>query len=322
MRVLVVAGTGFVGGHAARAFLDRGDEVTVVVRDERRARADERLRGARVLVGAAGALPACEPQDVVVYAAGAWKLDDDAPEEEIARRCREVYVDGVQEVAERGARWGAHVMFLSGTSRFGDREGLLEEDTAPGTLSIYGAHKRRSEAIFAGTRGLRWTALVPPEIYGTHNDGGGWVRFVFDRVRARRFVLLGDGDNRWSLCNVHNLTDAMLRLSADDGRGVLLVADARPTSQRELATAIARVLGRRPLFPRVPRTIALAAAALAARVPRRGPRFTPLVVRVRTRETLLDTSKAARAGLVAAHGLDAGIAEAVAWWRSPRRARV
>jgi nucleoside-diphosphate-sugar epimerase len=327
MRALVIAGTGFIGGHAAKALLACGNEVSALVRSRTRAQGDPRLRGARLIEGTLAALPdevLAGPFDLVVYAAGVWRRDDPAPPDEIARRCEEVYVRGVETLAQRAQVWRAHFVFLSGVSRYGDAEwrGAIREDLLPGRLSIYGAHKRRSEAILEGlgARGLRWTALTPPEVYGAQ-DPGGYVRFVYERVRARRFVLLGGGSNRWSLCNVHNIADAVVALSDRDGAGVLHLADAHAPSQSELAAAVARALGRRPRFPTVPRSLALALAGINASIPRPPGAPAPLSpahVRVRTATMVLDTSRARALGLIPLHELDAGIGEAVACWEGGR----
>jgi nucleoside-diphosphate-sugar epimerase len=233
-------------------------------------------------------------------------------------------VRGIETLATRALAWKAHFFFLSGISRYGDRKwpGPLPEGAAPGRLSVYGAHKRRGEAILEqlGTMGLRWTALAPPEIYGSH-DRGGYVRFVYERVRSRRFVLLGRGENRWSVCNVRTVASAVVQLSDQDGAGVIHVADARPASQRELAEAVALALGRRAWFPRVPRAAALAAARINAAIPRRAgapPAFAPAHVLVRTSTMVLDTSRAAALMLGPGPGLDEGVAEAVAWWERRR----
>jgi nucleoside-diphosphate-sugar epimerase len=323
MRVLVVGGTGFIGGHISRRFLERGSRVSALVRSRERGECDVRLRGARLIAGVLGALPeeALDgPYDVVAYAAGVWRRDDRAPEEEIARRCEDVYVRGVEALAAQALAWKAHFVLVSGVSRYGDVAwGTgLREDSPPGNLGIYGAHKRKSERVLArfGDRGLRWTAIIPPEVYGPH-DPGGYVRFVYERVRARRFVLLGDGRNRWALCNVDNVTSAALHMAERDGAGLVHVADARPSSQCEIAAAIARALGRRPWFPRVPRALGLALAAANAAVPRPSgapPPFSPAHVRVRTADMLLDTSRARSLGFEPRFGLDEGIASAVAWW--------
>jgi nucleoside-diphosphate-sugar epimerase len=323
MRVLVVAGTGFIGGHVARAFLERGDQVCTLVRSSSRAALDPRLSGARIVEGDAAQLPQQildESQDVVVYAAGVWRQHEHAPPAEVARRCEEVYVQGVTRLSERASAWNAHFIFLSGISRYGDAFlfGPVKEDAPAGRLSVYGAAKRKSEAILARREGLRWTAIVPPEVYGSH-DRGGYVRFVYERVRSRRFVLLGAGDNRWTLCNVKNVADAIVHVAPRDGAGPLHVADARPSSQREIAAGLARALGRRPLFPRVPRSVALGLARLNAAIPRReGAReaFSPAHVRVRTATLSLDTSRASALGFEPRFGLEQGLSEAVAWWES------
>jgi nucleoside-diphosphate-sugar epimerase len=318
MRVLVIGATGFIGGHAARACIERGDDVTALARDAERARADVRLRGASILEGRVGAPPRIAPHDVVIYAAGAWRRDDGAADDEIDRRCQEVYGDGVASLATAARSWGAHFVFLSGNSRYGTTTvRAITEDTPPGELTRFGAYKRKAEVTLAATSGLRWTAIVAPEVYGSH-DRGGYVHFVYRRMRSRRFVLLGRGDNRWSLCHVANLTDAIVALAAGQGHEVLHVADAEPTSHRALAVGIALALGRSPFFPRVPRSVALAAARLNELVPRAGPRLTPHHVRIRTADRILDTSKARHLGIVPRATLASGLAEAVAWWEAHR----
>ncbi|HEX4338720.1 MAG TPA: NAD(P)-dependent oxidoreductase [Polyangiaceae bacterium] len=324
MRVLVVAGTGFIGGHAAQAFLAAGHRVRALVRATTRSKQDARLRGAELVEGSLGAIPAevlDGPHDAVVYAAGVWRRDLTAPDDEVRRRCDEVYLRGVEVLAERALAWNAHFIFVSGVSRYGELswEGALGEGAAPAKLSVYGAYKRQSEALLerAAARGLRYTALVPPEVYGAH-DPGGYVRFVYDRVRGRRFVVLGDGDNRWSLCNVRNVADAALHFAERDGAGPVHIADALPTSQRELAEALSRALWRTPLFPAVPRGIALAVARVNAALPRpaSAPRpFAPAHVSVRTAERVLDTSRAHSHGFTPRFDLKDGIARAVDWWQ-------
>lgn len=324
MRVLVLAGTGFIGGHVARAFSDQGDSVSALVRSRERGELDERLRGVCLVAGRLGKPPreALEgPFDVVVYAAGVWRRDAPLPQD-VTEQCDEVYIRGVEAFAERALAWKAHFVFLSGISRYGDVawRGPLGEDTAPGRLTIYGAHKRRSEAILAklGGRGLAWTALVPPEVYGAR-DPGGYVRFVYERVRARRFVLLGDGENRWSLCNVHNVAEAAVHVARRGPAHVVHVADDRPSSQRDIAVAVNDALDRRSWFPRVPARAALAAARVNAWIPRpRGapPPFSPAHVRVRTAEMVLDTTRARAIGFEPRHGLTEGVAEAVRDWEA------
>jgi UDP-glucose 4-epimerase len=329
MRVLVVGATGFIGGHVARALSARGDEVLCLVRSRARAASDLRLRAARVLEGSVAAPPpelGSEALDGVVYAAGVWRYGDRTDPGEIERRCAEVYLDGVERIAELALEHGAHFEFLSGISRFGSAEASspLREDSAPGRLGVFGRHKRLAEQRLAalGERGLRWTALCPPDVYGA-GDPGSHVRFVIERTAQRRYLLLGDGKNRWSLCHVDNVVAAALYFLGGPGRGVVNVADARPYTQREIAEAVRRAFGRLGPPPRVPRALALALAALNQRLPR--PKsfpepFATRHVRLRTRDVLLDTARANSFGFEPAAELTDGVAETVRAWRAARRA--
>ena len=321
-KVLVVGGTGFLGGHAARAFRAAGDAVTATVRDLARAARDERLRDVQLVE--ADVVKAVERVrgstfDVVVYAAGAWQPGTQPTQAEIEERCRVVYEQGLMRVAAAAAEWNAHLFFISGITRFGHTDATTyREDTPAGPLCAYGRGKRRAEEILAQTPGLRSTSLVPLEVYGTH-DRGSYLSFLCDRIRARRFVLIGDGANEWSIAHVDNVVGPMLALADGPGAGPLLVADAAPSSQRHMAEVVARALGRSPRFPRVPRSLALALAAINARIPRPPgfpPPFAPHHVALRTRTRLFVTDKARALGGVPRRTFEDGMREAIDWYRS------
>ena len=322
-RVLVLGGTGFIGGHAARTFAERGDEVSALVRSRARAERDERLTAVRLIVGdvaQASALLSGERFDVVVYTLGAWTPGERPSRDVVEARCELVYRRGLGQVAERARAWGAHLFFLSGVTRFGRRDdlGCFSESTEPGPLDPFGAGKRSADSLLASIDGLRSTSLCPPEVYGAH-DPGSHLRFVFERIAARRFVHLGDGGARWSLCHVQNVVDAMVHLADGDGVGPLLVADQHPSSQEEIARAVAEAMGRSSRFVHVPIALARAIAELNVRLPR--PRFlpepfAPKHVRLRTSDRIFDTRKARSLGVVPRWSLKQGVVDAVAWWSS------
>jgi 2-alkyl-3-oxoalkanoate reductase len=321
MRVLVVGATGFIGGHLVSAFRQQGNEVYALVRSSSAAELDTRLKSSHIVVGSLGSVRASElPKcDAIVYAAGVWRRHERLSNAETAQRCHDVYVRGVKELSAAARVQGAHFVLISGTSRYGDHcfDVPVDEASTPGSLSVFGLHKRKSEAIVAeeGRRGLRWTALVPPEVYGAR-DAGSYLRFVFERVLARRFFLIGDGENLWSMCNVRNLATATIAAAMGPGFGVMNVADPVASSQRAMASEIARALGRRPRFAHVPRRFMMALARLNALLPRRADSswLSQKHVEVRTQTRLLDTSKWQAHGIKLSATLAEGIEEAVEWW--------
>ncbi|MGE3616561.1 MAG: NAD-dependent epimerase/dehydratase family protein, partial [Gemmatimonadales bacterium] len=72
MKAFVTGGTGFIGGHLVDTLVSRGDEVTALVRDPRKAQ-DIARRGARLAVGDLShpdLAAHLEGQDVVYHLAG------------------------------------------------------------------------------------------------------------------------------------------------------------------------------------------------------------------------------------------------------------
>ncbi len=266
-----------------------------------------------------------EGLDAIVYAAGVWRFGDRSDPALIEQRCVEVYLDGVERAAELALERGAHLIFMSGISRFGNAEAsvALREDSLPGKLSVFGRHKRMAEERLErlAASGLRWTALCPPDVYGA-GDPGSHVRFIIERMASRRFFVIGDGQNRWSLCHVDNVAAAALYFAGGAGQGRLNIADAHPYSQIEIAEAVQRAFGRRGPIARVPRQIALLAGAINQRLPRPRSWPEPFATRhvvLRTRDVLLDTARAKGLGFEPASGLLEGAQETVAAWRAERR---
>src|SRR5205814_1612237 len=131
------------------------------------------------------------------------------------------------------------------------------------------------------------------EVYGDGDLTSDLV-FIYRRVDAGRFFHIGSGENRWSICNIENLLDAMEVVIDRGHHGPLLVADSRPYSWKEMAAAVARILGRSERFIHVPRGLAMTVARVNGALPR--PAFLPSAfstahVAYRTSEAIYDCSR-------------------------------
>jgi nucleoside-diphosphate-sugar epimerase len=323
MRVLVVGAGGFIGSHAVRRFLDRGDEVTALVRS--RTRHEARLAGARVVEGLVEEPPWGADDfdfDCVVFAAGVWKPGLAPPANELRELLHRVWVVGVERLARLSLARGARFVLLSGITVHGKvhHPEPIRESTLPRYLCVFGRHKRLAEDLLARMgreRGLSWVALRPHEVYGS-GDRSSIVHYFASLVQGRRFVHVGGGNNRWSLINVENLADAIELVARVPVVGPLLVADERAYTMNEVMHEIAAALGRADRFVHVPVAVAKQVAELARRIRPLPGLFNAAYVEMRAGDNVIDDSRARSIGYRPRASLAEGVRGTVASLHSAR----
>ena len=319
MRVLVVGAGGFIGSHAVRRFLDCGDQVTALMRSQ--SVHEARLAGARVVEGSVEQPPWNVNEfdfDCVVFAAGVWKPGLTLPPAELRERLHRVWVVGVKRLAELCRERGSRFVLLSGITVHGKvhHPEPITEATPPRYLCAFGRHKRLAEALLAHS-GLSWVALRPHEVYGS-GDRSSIVHYFASLVQRRRFVHVGDGENRWSLINVENLTDAIELVARAPVQGPLLVADEHPHSMNELLREIAAALGRPDRFVHLPVAVAKRLAQATRRIRPLPGLFNAAYVEMRAGDNVIDDSRARAIGYRPRASLRDGVRGTVA---SPEIAR-
>jgi UDP-glucose 4-epimerase len=230
-----------------------------------------------------------------------------------------VNVDGTRKVLRAAARMGVRrFLFVSTVAVL-----------APPLVSItdaYADSKREAEnAVLSESHGLEAVIVRPATVYGPR-DRGNMYRLI--RWIDRGFPpVIGPGNNRKSMVFVRTLAEAILFLAERGQSGrAYVVTDGKDLSMNELAASIARTLGRRNNWPVIPISVAKSLAGvndwLAERtgVPRLLSRE---VVEKLADETVYDSSDLFSIGFSPAVGIEAGIAEAVAWYiRSKRKERM
>lgn len=246
-RTLITGGTGFIGSRLAFRCLAEGHEVRVLGQENTPAEAENRreleARGARMILGSV-----TEPGDVesavdgvdTVFHLAATQHEMNVPDQ----RFREVNVEGTRNVLEAAARAGARA-FVHGSTIgvYGDPTGVLDEETPPAPDNIYGETKLDGERVaLSYADRLPVVVIRIPEVYG---PGDRRLLKLFRAIEKRAFFLIGSGDNLHHLIYVEDLVDGLLAAAASpEASGeVVLLAGKEAVTTREMAEAIARVLG-------------------------------------------------------------------------------
>jgi dihydroflavonol-4-reductase len=255
-RVLVTGATGFIGSNLTTRLVERGDDVTCLVREGSNLAKLEPLgvRFARGDVRSAGRVrSAVEGVDVVYHLAGlvtAFRQSDLVA----------VNTDGFRNVAAACAArtTSPTLVAISSLAAAGpsppDRPRTESDPARP--VSHYGRAKRAAEMIAADFAArVPITIVRPPIVFG---EGDLNLRNTFRAIfRYGVHVALGVAPKRYSLIHVRDLVDALILCSergsrldacaecaAHSPRGYYFVATDEQPTFAELGRLIGNCLGR------------------------------------------------------------------------------
>jgi nucleoside-diphosphate-sugar epimerase len=305
-----------VGSHLAEALGAHGDRAALVrsparagalralgfrlveggIEDE--AEVDSLVRGAEVVFHVAGIVAARREADFL-----------------------KVNRDGAASVARACARAGVKRLVLvsslavTGPSRPGHP---VVEDAGPGPVTAYGRSKKAGEEAVRAS-GVPFTVVRPAAVYGPRDR----AFLTLFRAAAKGVVpLLGDGDLELTLIHAADLAAALLAASGSAATlgGVYHAGHLEPVSQRGLAAAVGRAVGRSPRCVRLPGPLVRAVLRVQGAVVRAAG-GAPLLDADKANEVLAPgwvcSSEALRrdAGWTAATSLERGLAETARSYR-------
>ena len=255
MKALVTGATGFVGGHLMDRLLERGDDVTALVRSPTRA-ADAANRGARLIRGDLSDLAALSEavagQDVIYHVAALTGAVDEA---EFMMANRDGTANLARAVVEAGGT-GRFVLVSSmaagGPARYGTPK-RAENASLP--VTMYGRSKLASEQVLQSGQ-LPWTILRPPTVYGPRDRDN--LLTLFKAVRLGIAPVFGDGSMELSVIHVADLVDAIVRAGTTEGldRQLFYVNHPEIITSAALVKAIGKEMGRDPLLLPIPEWLA------------------------------------------------------------------
>jgi nucleoside-diphosphate-sugar epimerase len=240
----LTGGTGFLGGHVARALCAEGWTVRLLARDPERARSgplqdlpveivagdlsDEDLL-ARSLRGASA----------IVHVAGLVKARSLA-------EYRAVNVEGTRRLLAAGGRSSPDAMWVQVSSQAAagpSREGrpVCEAD-ASAPISWYGLSKREGELAVAESWEGPWIVLRPCVVFGPGDRG----LFVYFRMAAAGWIPLPAGHARIQMIDAKRASLAIARAASrrDLSGRVGFLCDPEPVRLSELAGRIAALPSR------------------------------------------------------------------------------
>lgn len=256
MRILVVGGGGFIGGHLVERLVDSGHRVRVYGRNPNRFRPAP--KEAELVEGELGnhglVREAVRGMEVVFHLVSNTlpKTSNDDPAYDV--RSNLVDTIGLLEACvEAGA--GKVVFASSGGTVYGPpREVPIPEGHPTDPINSCGIVKLATEkylGLFHHLHGLDYAALRISNPYGPYQDPSGQqgaVGVFLNRLRrGRPITIWGDGEVVRDYLYISDLMDALeLAARTRTRRKVFNIGSGRGVSMNDLVTAISEVAGERP----------------------------------------------------------------------------
>ena len=286
MKVLVIGGSGFIGGRLIEVLSRAGHEVT-----DFDLRPPTGAHGETVIgdiTDAEAVSRAAAGQDVIVNLAAEHR-DDVRP----LSRYDLVNVDGSANVIAAAAAHGVRqLVFTSSVAIYGLDAADPDEDVPAAPFNDYGRTKLAAERLYrdwAAADPERGLLIVRPcVVFGEGNRGN--VYNLIKQIAGGRFVRVGDGTNRKSMAYVGNVVQFLAgRLPVAPGVTVFNYADKPDLTTKELVGVVEQAVGRRRLaLPAIPLWMGLAAGSVIDGIARLTRRTFP-VSRIRIRKFAADT---------------------------------
>ena len=242
-----------------------------------------------------------------------------------------VNVAGSRNVCQVAEKHGiTELCFYSSVAVYGDAPGVPDEDSAPAPVNDYGRTKLDAEAEYRtwrdGDAARRLLVIRPAVVFGEHNFAN--VFRLAKQIDRRRFLPVGPGANRKSMCVVSNLVAATIALwTAPPARTdeVYNYVDKPDLTSREVVETIYEALGRRVPRLRVPEGLAVALAkpfdVLARVLGRDLPITSARIHKLSSAETRFGADRVHATGFEPTVGLREALGDMVRWYRTEGRHR-
>jgi len=241
-RVLIVGGTGFIGGNIAK--LSR-EQSRVFVFGHTNLHEFDRIDHKRVDITSREELLAAMDEvapEVVVNAAAISKIDFVEKNQDLAWK---VNVLGAEHVAEGCKANNAKYIFFSSDAVFDGTAELYSEQDAPNPVNFYGKTKAEAErrvlAIHRNTVVIRISLVLGYPVTG----GNAFYMSLEDHLHRGEGIAVPTEEIRTPV-DVFTLCESTLELAENDYTGIIHIGSTESISRYHLARKVARAMGYEP----------------------------------------------------------------------------
>jgi len=327
LKAVVVGGTGFIGSHLVQGLIGQGCDVRVPVRatSDRELLAEVPCEIREVRFDHTGGLTVLmDGVDTVFHLASVrgagWSYND----EEIY----EANVGLTKSLLEAATLSGVrHFIYVSSVSVYGHPwGGPVHEGMPPDPATRYGRTKLESESLvrkYHEERGLGVTIVQPVITYGPR-DTWGMVPKLVRLIRGRKYLTVGNGENRVHLIYIDDLVRGLLLVMnrSADTLDTFILAGPTPIRINDLVRSVSSLVDVRVPGWHAPLGLATAAARILEAVYetfrlRREPFLTRDKLDIMCRDRYFSSHRARKElGFVPTVEYAEGLAQTVSWLAS------
>lgn len=258
MNISVIGGSGFIGTHLVKKLLQAGHTVTIL--DKVRSEAFPELSQLGDVRKIDDVLKSLAGADVI-YNLAAEHRDDVSPESLYF----DVNVNGARIVCDAASTLKINkIIFTSTVALYGLDAGRPTEDSPVKPFNAYGHSKHEAERVYcswAEQDSLRSLTIIRPVVvFGENNRGN--VYNLLTQISKKRFLMVGDGDNKKSMAYVINVADFLefvARMPA--GINIYNYADSPDMKTKEIVAIARRAFDKDPVPLALPYWLGLAGGA-------------------------------------------------------------
>lgn len=268
MRAVITGGTGFLGSHLADILLEKNYEVLCLSRG---LTDTSYLDSIKVPVIKASITDKKSLEDNIKEGDTVFHI---AAILGAAKASKEQYqkinVEGTVNVLEAAiAKKAKTFVFISSFGTMGPvgtPEKPMTEETPCKPDSLYGESKYEAEQKIKELAKDKITCIIvrAPIIFGPRANQNSAASKLFNNMRKKTFVIIGDTENYFPICYVKNLTSAMIHFAGKHAAGIhtYIIADGDPVKFRGLLAHISRAFGVNKRIVRIPYLLAYSIAAV------------------------------------------------------------